>query len=166
MNLIRGEKIDLRPITEADTDNILRWRNSEHVRRNFLYQKTVTKEDHAKWLKDKVATGQVIQFIMIEKETGRPIGSVYLRDVDRRALTAEYGVFIGEADALGKGYGSEVIRMILKYAFETEGLKHLTLRVRSNNDSAKHVYEKAGFIPDTQKNENEVLFYQIDAPEA
>ena len=43
---IRGEKVYLRPITLEDTDNIIRWRNSENVRPYFIYQKPFTREGH------------------------------------------------------------------------------------------------------------------------
>ena len=36
---IRGKKILLRPMTEKDTENIVRWRNEAFVRENFIYQK-------------------------------------------------------------------------------------------------------------------------------
>ena len=36
----------LRPITLEDTENIVKWRNTNRVRKNFIYQKPFTKEGH------------------------------------------------------------------------------------------------------------------------
>lgn len=42
--ILTGEKVVLRPITDADTDNIVRWRNTPSVRDNFIFRQTFTPE--------------------------------------------------------------------------------------------------------------------------
>ena len=93
----------LRPITLEDTDRIIRWRNSDRVRKNFIDQRPFTRQGHLNWLETRVATGEVVQFILCETKEDRPVGSVYIRDIDRKNRKGEYGIFIGEADAAGKG---------------------------------------------------------------
>lgn len=60
--LISGSKVFLRLMTIEDTDDIVRWRNSDRVRANFIYQTLFTKEGHLDWVKKYVDTGNVIQF--------------------------------------------------------------------------------------------------------
>ena len=79
---IRGKKILLRPMTEKDTENIVRWRNEAFVRENFIYQKPFTAEGHKHWAETMVNTGRAVQFIICTQEE-KPVGSVYLRDIDR-----------------------------------------------------------------------------------
>lgn len=137
--------IYLRPITVEDTDNILRWRNSDGVKKYFIYQDDITREEHLSWLEKQVKSGKAIQFIIVEKETERPVGSVYLRDVDRVHNKAEYGIFIGEEDAKGKGYGTVAAKRMISYAFEKEKIHRIYLRVYEDNLRAVSSYEKAGF---------------------
>ncbi len=137
-----SENITLRPVTGEDTENILKWRNCDFVRKNFLYQKPVTIADHQTWLRERVATGQVAQFVI---EIPEPVGSVYLRDIDHERGEAEYGIFIGEESAAGRGIGSKVCRMTVNYAKEELKLKRLTLRLFSDNIAARKSYENAGF---------------------
>ena len=120
----------LRPITLEDTENIVKWRNTDRVRKNFIYQKPFTKEGHLAWMRDKVAAGEVVQFILCETEGDRPVGSVYFRDIASGNKKAEYGIFIGEEDAAGKGYGTLAGRAAIQYA---------------GNTAAVRSYEKAGF---------------------
>lgn len=143
---IEGERIYLRPITMADTARIVRWRNEERVRKNFIYQALFTEETHIRWMETKVASGEVIQFIICLKEKDRPIGSVYFRDIDRNNRKAEYGIFIGEADMAGRGIGSETARLAVQYAREQLKLHKLLLRVFADNRGAVRSYEKAGFV--------------------
>ena len=93
-------------MTYDDTDLIVSWRNTDSVRKNFIYQALFTRESHENWIRTKVETGDVVQMIICETGSDRPVGSVYVRDVDLTHHKAEYGIFIGEADARGKGYGT------------------------------------------------------------
>lgn len=140
-----GERIFLRPIGLEDTERIIAWRNQERVRKNFIYQKPFTKEGHEEWMRTQVGTGRAVQFIICEKETGRPLGSVYFRDIDRDNKKAEYGIFIGEEDAAGKGIGTEAARLAVSYARDGLKLHKLMLRVFADNTAAVRSYEKAGF---------------------
>lgn len=144
--IITGEHVVLRPITDADTDNIVRWRNSDHVRRNFIYQTLFTPESHRQWLREKVGTGIVEQFIIYSKAAGYDVGSVYLRDIDQTHRRAEFGIFIGEESQMGRGIGSECIRLIVGYGFEQLHLHKIFLRVLADNEIARKSYEKAGFM--------------------
>ncbi|MCR5595086.1 MAG: GNAT family N-acetyltransferase [Lachnospiraceae bacterium] len=141
-----NEKISVRPITEEDTDLIILWRNKPRIMNNFLVRTEVTRETHLNWLKTKVYTGNVRQFIIMEHTDDiiRPIGSVYIRDIDNEKLTAEYGIFIGEDDALGHGYGNQLVKWAVDYVRDM-GMKTFTLRVLADNKPAIKSYEQAGF---------------------
>lgn len=143
---IIGNHIYLRPIEMGDTERIVQWRNQERVRHNFLYQKPFTKEGHEEWMRTRVAAGEVVQFIICGKESGRAVGSVYFRDIDMRHKKAEYGIFIGEADCAGQGWGSEAARLAVGYARDTLKLHKLMLRVFADNARAVKSYQNAGFV--------------------
>lgn len=145
-------KVYLRPITADDTEKIVAWRNRDFVRKNFIYQELFTEEGHKVWLRDQVEPGHVVQFIICVEELGE-LGSVYLRDIDREKMTAEYGIFIGEEAALGCGYGTQAARLILDYGFGTLGLDRIFLRFLEDNPRAGRSYEKAGFCRIENKRE-------------
>jgi RimJ/RimL family protein N-acetyltransferase len=166
---MKKEQVHLRFMTAEDTPKIVAWRNQEFVRRNFIYQKPFTPEGHLRWMAEQVEPGHVVQFIICLAD-GREIGSVYFRDIDRKARTAEYGIFIGEADALGCGYGSQAAKLALQYAFDTMHLQKVFLRFLEGNEGAHKSYENAGFrmMEDKreevllEQGERQVLFMEID----
>lgn len=137
--------IYLRLMTYEDTDLIVSWRNSDAVRRNFIYQQLFTKESHENWIRTQVETGRVVQMIICDAATDKPLGSVYIRDIDRQHNKAEYGIFIGEPSARGRGVGSATAKLMLRYCFEEEKLHRVYLRVFAENLQAIGSYEKAGF---------------------
>lgn len=138
--------IYLRLMTGDDTDLIVAWRNSDPVRKNFIYQEPFTREGHENWIRTMVETGKVVQMIICDLATGMPLGSVYIRDIDRQHCKAEYGIFIGEESARGRGVGTAAAKLMLKYCFEEEGLHRVYLRALSENKQAIRSYEKAGFV--------------------
>ena len=136
-------EVTIRPITYDDTENIIKWRNSEYVNSRFIDRRLFTKESHEEWLKTYVEEGKAAQFIILLN--GEAVGSVYLRDIDPDKKEAEYGIFIGEESARGKGVGTKSAKLILKYAFEELNLEKIFLRVFKDNPGAVRSYEKAGF---------------------
>ena len=143
--VINGEKLSLRPITDADTADIVRWRNDPEVWKYFLFREPFTPELHRAWLRDKVETGRVIQYIIVERESGQSVGSVYFRDVDEKNESAEYGIFIGEARARSRGLGTETARLFTAFGLNVLRLHRISLKVLGENAIARRSYEKAGF---------------------
>lgn len=138
--------IYLRLMTSDDTDLIVEWRNKDDVRKNFIYQELFTREGHEGWIKNMIQTGQAVQMIICELSGGRPLGSVYIRDIDRKHNKAEYGIFIGEDSARGRGVGTAAAKLMLQYCFDEEKLHRIYLRALASNLQAIRSYEKAGFV--------------------
>ena len=138
--------VSIRPITEADTPKIVKWRNAPSVVEHFIYRTPLTEEAHLNWFHNRVQTGDVAQFMITDTETGEEVGSVYLRDIDRDNRKCEYGIFIGEDSCRGKGIGSAAARLALDYAFGELKLNRVFLRVFADNLRAVKSYENAGFV--------------------
>ena len=144
--VIEGEGIYLRKITFEDTDNIIRWRNSDSVRSHFIDQRLFTKESHNYWLENYgIAPSEESGNGSPEKDHYIPVGSVYIRDISKEHKKAEYGIFIGEDAARGRGIGSKTAKLMIRYCFETLHLHRLFLRVHADNIAAIKSYENAGF---------------------
>ncbi len=143
----RGEKVSIRLVEREDVPLFVKWRNNPRVQNNHIYRKDFTVEGQLEWMKQHVDTGIAVQFIICENSRDlRPVGCVHYQRIDREEGTAEYGIFIGEDDAIGKGYGSEAADLALKYAKEELGLKRVYLRVFAFNAAAISSYTHAGFV--------------------
>ena len=155
--VLEGAAVRLRPIADADTDLIVKWRNTPSVVQNFIFRQTFTPEMHRSWLATKVATGQVVRYIIIDEADDRPVGSVYDRDIGRHNRSAEYGIFIGEESARGKGLGTETAKLFTDFGFAELQLHRISLRVLAENTAARRSYEKAGFVQEGVFRDMELL---------
>lgn len=143
---LQGTKSYLRPITYDDTEIMVKWRNQDNVRRYFIYREVFTRQIHENWMKTRVETGEVVQFIICDITKDIPIGCTYLRDINSSEGTAEYGVLIGEESYRGNGIGKEVLALTLKHAFEEMKLERVNARVISSNGPSLYSFLHSGFV--------------------
>lgn len=142
----KDEILYLRKIKHTDTKDIIRWRNDDNIKKFFIYQKDITEEGHLKWIKEMIDTGKAVQFIICNSDDNAKIGSVYLRDIDIINRKAEFGIFIGEREYLGRGYGRIATKQILEYGFNELRLHKIFLRVLLDNIQAIKAYRSVGFV--------------------
>jgi len=96
-----------------------------------------------KFLEEEI--GSMHLFVIERLEDGRKIGQVDLSGFNWIVGNAWVGIGIGERDLWGKGYGTDAMRVLLRYAFDELNLKRLTLNVFDINQRGIASYEKAGF---------------------
>lgn len=143
---IKGENVYLRALEREDIkENYLRWMNDKEVTKymsvgNF----PVTKNDIENYYEAIKRDRNDIIFAIICKGTDKHIGNVRLGPIDSISKIAPYGIMIGEKDFWSKGYGSEVTKLIIEYAFKTLNVHKIVLRVNASNKGAIKAYEKAG----------------------
>jgi 3-phosphoshikimate 1-carboxyvinyltransferase len=144
---LEGDRLCLRPITEEDIDEVLSWRNAPQTVQNFYYRKPITRQEQENWIRTKVASGQVHQFVVFLKETGQDIGCVYLQHFEPEIRCAESGVFFDPEAPAGQGYGTEAVKLLnFGYAFGVLGLHQTIARVQSHNIASRKLHERAGFL--------------------
>jgi len=73
------------------------------------------------------------------------MGSIGLDGILWNHGEAFVGIDIGDRECWGQGYGTDAMRVILRYAFEELGLHRVALDVFEYNPRAIRSYEKAGF---------------------
>ena len=145
-----GKLVSLRFSDEEDIPMIVGWRNKDRVRMNHVYREDFTVDGQKAWKEKNIDTGKAVQFIICEnrpdRRLPRPVGVVHFHGIDKEEGSAEYGIYIGEEDALGKGYASESADLAVEYAREQLGLNKLILRAFSSNTAAIKSYLHAGFV--------------------
>ncbi len=140
----RSDGVKLIPIADSDTDDIVRWRNQEFIKKCFIYREPFSKQLHRKWMEEKVKTGDVIQYIIQDTKDSISIGSIYIRDIDYQKNSGELGIFIGEKSRLGQGIGKKATEMLTDFCF-SNGFHRIFARVLSDNSRSINHFKKSGF---------------------
>jgi len=145
LNIV-SEKIALGPLRRDLVPLYSEWMNDFFVIRTFgdpPLPRTI--ERQTAWFEQAATATDAIWFTIYEASTLRPIGRTDLFEIDERHGTCTFGLVIGEADARGKGYGTETCRLMLDYAFTALGMHNVRLDVDEFNIAGRRAYERAGF---------------------
>jgi len=73
------------------------------------------------------------------------VGGTDLDVVNWNGRNSFVGIFIGARENWGKGYGTDAMNILLRYAFMELNLRRVSLGVFAYNPRAIRSYEKAGF---------------------
>ena len=146
----KSMQIYLRPITEADGPNIVRWRNNPSVLRHCLDKTHITEESNRAFYKANIETGKYKQFIVecVESYSGvctYPIATVYLKDMDYGNKRCELCIFTS-SDVEWNSEGQTIaIEMLVEKAFKDYGMHKVYTYVFSKFPDEIDLLSNAGF---------------------
>lgn len=84
-----------------------------------------------------------------DRQSGRIVGMIGLRTVNRLDKNAEAGYWVGK-QFQGRGYAGEAIRLILEFAFKQLRLYRIYAIVHQRNVPSIRVLERAGFTREAE----------------
>jgi diamine N-acetyltransferase len=147
--MIYGERVRLRRDERSDVLKFAEWLNDPDVVRHLMMNLPISTVNEEQWFDNMLKQPREEQPFAIEIRDGdgwRLIGNCGLMDIDWTVRRAEAGLFIGDKSCWNRGYGTEVMRLLLKVGFETLNLNCIFLRVDEDNLGGIRAYEKAGFV--------------------
>ena len=147
-DIYRGDLVRLAAIDpEESAAAISRFsHDSEYYRLMDSYPcRLFTKEGTKKWIEKELGNEHVIVFAIRTLTDDRLIGDVGLDGLFWNHGDTFLGIGVGDREFWGKGYGSDAMRVVLRYAFTELNLRRVTLNVFEYNPRAIRAYEKLGF---------------------
>jgi RimJ/RimL family protein N-acetyltransferase len=76
---------------------------------------------------------------------GTAVGYANLWGIDTFNRRGHLGIGLAP-EARGKGYGTDAVRVLLRYAFEDRGLHRVQLEALADNVQGRAAYRRAGFV--------------------
>jgi RimJ/RimL family protein N-acetyltransferase len=146
-NLFRGELVRLVAPSERDASVLARWsEDTDYLRAvDSDYARPLSVEEAALRLNPEEADPNKVEFHIRTLADDRLIGFVALHSIEWNNGAGILAVGIGEPQFRGQGYGTDALRLILRYAFHELNLFRIGLDVIATNTHAIHTYEKLGF---------------------
>ena len=145
--MIYGKKTRLRRIEREDIPTFVRWFGDPDVRDFLLINRPISRAEEEQWFENQLKN-ESTELFAIETTDGQEnvhIGNIGLHDINWLHRHTELGIVIGEKEYWSKGYGSDAIRTLLRFAFHEMNLHRVYLRVFQDNARGIGAYEKCGF---------------------
>lgn len=138
-----GERCYLSPINIDDAERYCEWLNDLEVARTLtLAHMNITLGTEREAL-ERLSRGH--NYAIVLNGSDELIGNCGLIDINHRDRACEIGIFIGNKDYWGQGYGPEAMELLMGYAFDYLNMRTILLRVYAYNERAIAAYRKIGF---------------------
>lgn len=122
-----------------------KWGNSrELIERTGMppFPKSAAEID--RWFENGVDGGEC-KIFAIKTKDGDYVGNIELRNIEMRAGHSEIGLFLGDPANRGKGYGSQAIRVLSRFAFQEMRLHRLYAKILEANRPAQNAFARCGY---------------------
>ncbi len=144
-NLFKGKLLKLTTVRAEDAAIMASWEeNSDYLRNldtDIAYPHSILELEENK---ERSHNSAYFRLRTIENDT--LIGFVVIHSIEWNNRVGSLAIGIGDTNYQNKGYGSEALQLILRYAFHELNLHRVGLDVIGYNSLAIRAYEKVGFI--------------------
>ncbi|KAL0580103.1 hypothetical protein V5O48_001879 [Marasmius crinis-equi] len=146
------ERLRLRAALDSDYENIFKLWNTESVMRgaaasDYVVPRSPGYKEALQRMVDKTTMFAIVE---TKEETPVFIGLTDLHVREPKNRDADFGIMLAP-EFWGKGYGTELTRFMVDYAFVELGLHRVSLGVFSHNVAAIALYKKIGFVEEGRK---------------
>ena len=145
--MLRGKKVLLRAIERDDLPRLVEFANDLEVYAFSGYHAWRPQSEASREIDfDKKVEQQSDDALFAIEVDGVVIGDCGLTHVHNDHRHCMLGISIGNKDYWGKGYGEDVMTVLLDYAFDNLNMHRVHLGVFSTNPRARRLYTKLGFV--------------------
>lgn len=153
MTVLKGPRVKLRPASSDDAKARLALGTDVDIMKMFGVNSAnaipITRNAAEGWAQ---ALAQDAYAWIIEVEE-RLIGEIKLHSVNSQDRRASMAIGIYDPSCLGKGIGTEAIRLLLAHTFANLKLHRIAVRVLAYNERAIRAYARCGFIAEGRERE-------------
>lgn len=93
----------------------------------------------------------LVYFSVLAREDNRLIGKALIEYMDWSSGNGYIRLGIGEAEYRRKGYGSQALSLLLRYAFDELNLFRVTAVMPAYNSCAVRLFQKFGFMEEVRR---------------
>jgi RimJ/RimL family protein N-acetyltransferase len=152
--MLTGERVTLRAAREDDLDQLyeLAAELETWEERSPAAPRPLSRPEYAeRFTKSLTEPGEGASFVI--EADGEVLGRCDIFDFDPLARNAEVGIAL-RAAARGQGYGTDALRVLVRYAFERRNLHRVYLGAIASNVGALASYRKVGFVEEGRRREH------------
>jgi diamine N-acetyltransferase len=145
VKFLAGKLVYLRPIAKADLDQLAVWFNAPEIRAVTGEVFPTSPLGMEEFLTRIQSDPTRVWFGIVTQDEDRLIGEAGLLRMFPAWRTTDLSIILGDKTTWDKGYGSEVMKLLLDYAFGHLNFHRVAIGVVGTNERALRFYEKLGF---------------------
>ncbi|THU84927.1 acyl-CoA N-acyltransferase [Dendrothele bispora CBS 962.96] len=143
------ERLVLRAFQESDTERYLELSNDVRVQ-PFITNEYIVPMGKKGLEKIRNIVNEALFVAIIETKTGEWVGLTVLLPTTPKNRDVMFGIVLSP-DHWNKGYGTEVTRWMVDYAFQWLAMHRVSLGVYELNERAIDLYKRVGFVEEGRK---------------
>ncbi|WP_203522500.1 GNAT family N-acetyltransferase [Fusobacterium sp. IOR10] len=148
---IEGKLVTLRAIEKEDLEFMRTMLNDSEMENLVVgWAFPVSKYQQEKWYENNIQNQNNLRFI-IEDKFGEVIGQANLSNIDWKNRKATRGIKLAKEKIRGKGFGTDAIMTLTKYAFEELQLNRLDIFILEENIVSQKLAIKTGVVIEGKK---------------
>jgi RimJ/RimL family protein N-acetyltransferase len=143
-----GQNVRLRAYSREDIPIRLSYINDDEIA-NFLTDVIpypILLHEEEKWFESISSQSDQYKFAIETIEGNQFIGGCSINGVDWKNSVATVGIFIGNKDYWGNGYGNDAMNVLISFIFSQMNINKIKLITYSFNKRAIKSFEKCGFV--------------------
>lgn len=145
MNLV-GNKVILRALEIEDMEFLREMLNDPEMESLVIgWSFPTSRYEQEKWYEKTILDKQNLKFAIQTKE-GDIIGLATLGKIDWKNRRATHGIKLSKNSPKGKGYATDAVMTVMRYAFEELQLNRLDGSWFETNIASKKLYTKCGWV--------------------
>lgn len=147
--IIQGTNVVLRALSMDDVTLLLDLINDPETEAMLGGSSfPVSLEGQEKWIASQIGRTDILRSIVSLKGSEEGVGAVILSDIDHKNGVAQVHIKMDKQKGRGKGYGSDALEAVVRYAFEEMRLNCIYAEVLEYNTISQKLFEKCGFHKD------------------
>lgn len=153
---LETKRLVLRKILPKDEDDMYEYSKDPETSKYLLWEPHTSRGytgAHIRYLQSAYNQASFFDWALIEKKSGKMIGTCGFTEIYEREKRAEVGYVIAPAFHR-QGFAPEALEKVMEYGFLKLGLIKLSGRFMEDNEASKKVLERFGFTDDTKKKES------------
>jgi RimJ/RimL family protein N-acetyltransferase len=135
--MLKGEKINIRPLEPEDLELVKSWNNDPEFKGPFEPIECNSLEDLKGWYHSEHES----KWYLVEKKDGEPVGQI-MNKIKADYYTIGYIIHHKHRE---KGYGTEAVKLMVDFLFLSTPTERIEAQASPGNIASIKLLEKAGF---------------------
>jgi RimJ/RimL family protein N-acetyltransferase len=157
---LSGQLVNLKQLDPTHLNPYIDLINDEETHFWTASSGSFTAEQLTKWLQSRPGAEDRLDWAILQSDTAEFLGEIVLNELDSEQASMNLRIALLSSKT-SRGFGSEAVALVTRFAFEELLLREIKLEVLESNLRAIRSYEKSGFIATGKVQEDEHTFLKM-----